>query len=346
MIDSIQARLLPIIKEFPFENFGFVRLSTPQTIQHYKSWINDQYHGDMNYLKDHIPQKENHEKLSPQARSAIVITRSYLPHPKVNTEDFPLKNLKIARYAQGDDYHHWFKDELQQLCKKLKQEFPKNEFEAFSDSGPILERDLAHKAGLGWFGKNSCLIHSQYGSFFLIGEVFTDLQLKPHTITHPDRCGTCTRCIDACPTNALLNNKTMDATKCISYHNIESKQTPPETMIPQFQNWFFGCDICQQVCPWNQKNHTATNLKDPDVNLVELKKELSWILTSSNKKLQKVFRKSPLSRARGFGLKRNALIQIYQYDLKELTPLIKEYEDHEKLKTIAQWILNQWHFSL
>ncbi|MCB0414892.1 MAG: tRNA epoxyqueuosine(34) reductase QueG [Bdellovibrionales bacterium] len=324
-----------LIKGFPFEQYGFAALEKPYSLNQYKNWLEKNFHGTMKYLETHLEEKEFPQRLQTRAHSAIVVTRNYYPFPKDSKNNlFP--NLQIALYAKGEDYHHWLMQELNQLCKILKQHFPEEEFIPFVDSAPVLERDLAYRAGLGWIGKNSCLIHSKIGSLFFIAEIYTSLNLTSFTSPHPDRCGTCTRCIDACPTQAIQSDRTLDARRCISYLTIESKDIPEDELKPLMGKWFYGCDICQTVCPWNLKHHS---LESPTFDRQSLILELTQILSSSNKKLMLQLKNSPLNRARGFGLKRNALLVIQNIPLFELKHEVEKLVNDDRLGALATDVL-------
>lgn len=299
----------------------------------------------MKYLEEHAAIKESPQIKWPRAQSALVFAMPYFPHPQGNI-NFPLKNARVSLYAQGMDYHFWFRERMQQLCTTLKEQFPEEEFLSFTDSSPILERDLAKRAGLGWVGKNTCLIHPKKGSLFFIGEIYTSLKMNIEFEPLPDFCGTCTRCIDICPTQALIEPRKMDARKCISYLTIESRTLPPEDLREKIGDWFFGCDLCQTVCPWNQKifkgklstEATLSRSEDETLNLIE---DLRYILSSSGKKLEKDFWGTPLARAGSFGLKRNALIVAGNMKLQDLQKEIQNLLGHEKLGELAQWTLSK-----
>lgn len=327
-----------ILQQHSITQYGFAPLGRSLSLDIYKNWISEGRHADMNYLAEHLAKKETPQLLSPTAQSAIVIAWPY-PTP---SDDFPLSSLKVAKYARGRDYHYWLKEKVESLSRDLKRIFSADEFVGFTDSSPVLERDLAFHAGLGWFGKNSCIISRTEGSYFLLAEIYTSLLLTSEKSVSPDHCGTCNRCVEACPTNAILDNRTLDATKCISYWTIESKTTPPPEMAEKFSSWFFGCDICQDVCPWNGKVYAQKNFQ-PVHDRTALVKELTWILTASNKELEREFRHTPLLRARGRGLKRNALIVIANSKLDELDAVVTSYLDHAELGEIARW--TQQHLS-
>lgn len=329
-----------ILQQNGIAHFGFARLGRPLTIDLYKDWIASGFHGDMNYLAEHTQKKEQPDLLLPHAKSAIVITH---PYPQ-SQENFPLQHLKVAKYAQGDDYHYWLKEKMEHLCVELRRAFPLEHFIAFTDSAPVLERDLAYQAALGWIGKNSCLLSRKQGSYFLIAEIYTTLNLSLIQELTPDHCGTCRRCIDACPTEAINENRTLDATKCISYWTIEAKANPSFALASQFQSWFFGCDICQDVCPWNGKVYNSLAKETPHPSSVI--EDLRWILTSSNNELERVLERTPLARARGRGLKRNALVVIANSQLRELSSEVANYLNHPYLGELARWTQEQLQNSI
>lgn len=331
------------LQELGFSHFGFTSLSKPLSFDYYKEWLKEGLHGDMKYLEDHAPIKEEPQIKWPRARSALVFAIPYYPHPEKKA-DFPLKQARVSLYAQGMDYHFWFKARMAELCKKLQEILPEEEFLPFTDSSPVLERDLAKRAGLGWVGKNTCLIHPKKGSLFFIGEIYTSLDLNTTFEPLPDFCGTCRRCIDICPTNALLEPKKMDARKCISYLTIESRQVPDVDLRKKIGDWFFGCDLCQTVCPWNQKVfkgqlsiEKSLQLSSQEVD--ELSEDLRYILTASGKKLTKDFLGTPLARAGSFGLKRNALLVVANRKMVHLKNEVSELLTHEKLGELAAWTL-------
>jgi epoxyqueuosine reductase len=343
--DQVKALLDKSMTELGFSQYGLATLEKPLSFAYYEAWLAEGLHGDMKYLSEHAPIKEDAQRQWPRAKSALVFAMPYFPHPE-KTPDSPLKSARVSLYAQGYDYHFWFRGRMQKLCEDLKALFPDEDFIAFTDSSPVLERDLAQRAGLGWVGKNTCLIHPKKGSLFFIGEIYTSLDFKVDIAPLPDFCGTCTRCMDICPTGALVSPKKMDARKCISYLTIESREVPPEELRPQIHDWFFGCDLCQTVCPWNQKVFKGQLSVETSLTLstseeASLTADLRYILESSGKKLGRDFAGTPLARAGSFGLKRNALIVIANRGLKELKPLVESYHQHEKLGELSQWASRQ-----
>ena len=327
----------------PISHWGTADLITPLSLEFYKSWLDQGYHSSMGYLKDHLPQKENPQLLGAKLKSSLIFCFPYLPHPE--GEDFPLKDLRTALYAKGKDYHFWIKNHLKDLTLALQEIYPDEQFLVLTDSGPVLERDLAYRAGLGWIGKNTCLIDRKEGSLFLIGEILTSLSLQPNTQIEPDFCGTCTACIDICPTKAIKEPRLLDAGRCISYLTIESRQVPPIELRQKIGDWFFGCDLCQTVCPWNKKVFkTFLNSKtNPDLanGTLGMTEELKMILSSSGKQLQRMFAGTPLDRAGSFGLKRNAMIVATNLKLIALKENIEAYQNHEKLGELAVWCIKE-----
>ena len=282
----------------------------------------------MKYLADHLPLKKNPPLLTPHMKSSFVFAFPYVKNIP-GQQNFPVQKNRVALYAKGFDYHFFLKEKLNSLISKLKKIYPQEEFLPVTDSFPLMERDLAARAGLGWFGKNTCLIHPKKGSLFLLCEILTSLDLAETQKPLPDFCGTCTKCIEICPTSAIESPRLLNATKCISYWTIESRKIPPEPLREKFGDWLFGCDLCQTVCPWNQKiykglletrpliDHTPEN-EHSSHSEKELLQELIFILSSSGKKISEWTKGTPLSRAGRFGLRRNALIVIANRNINGL----------------------------
>lgn len=338
--------------KYQLAQVAVTELSTPVTIEFYEKWLSNNYHGEMQYLKNHLDYKKNPSLIDSKLISAITVAQSYFPAANPAAEKWP---ARIALYAQNNDYHFWLKEKLQNIIADLKQKFPDEIFLAYTDSGPILERDLAQKSGLGWFGKNTCLIHPAHGSLFFIAEILTSLNSEKlganKNLIVPDFCGTCTKCIEICPTNAIKEPRVLKADECISYLTIESKSAPPLALRTKMKDWFFGCDLCQTVCPWNQKffraqnimtsNLTTTDAFLQNTNTTESILFFKSILTSSNKQIQKRFFGTALFRAGGFGLKRNALIVIANKKMTELKTEVLNIKTDPKLSELADWCLQQ-----
>jgi epoxyqueuosine reductase len=329
------------LERFSFSHFGFTPLEVPVSLDLYRDWLTAGHHGSMDYLQKHLPLKAESQLFAPRAHSAIVVAKDYHPHPYPAE---PRLSPRTAMYAQGQDYHLAFKKELEAVAESFRLDYVNEEFLCFTDSAPILERDLAARAALGWVGKNSCLIHPRHGSLFFIGEILTSLKLPSPESQIPDFCGTCDRCIRACPTQALEAPRVLNARKCISYWTIESKDVAPLELRSQFADWFFGCDICQTVCPWNEKvfgREQMTALSAREVTSeAALIQDLRWILTSSNKTLSKTLAHLPYSRARANGLKRNSLYVIGNMKLHALRAEVLQAHKAPHLTELANWTLS------
>lgn len=327
-----------------FNHFGWTRLERPLSMDFYRDWISAGHHAGMDYLAEQAFNKENPTAYAPKARSAIVVAKNYLPHPYPQKNSFP--SFRTALYASGGDYHPSLKSDLRTLADNLFAKFPDEEFLCFTDTAPILERDLAYRAGLGWIGKNTCAIDREKGSLFFIGEIYTSLDLPAKSAPVMDMCGTCDRCLRACPTGAIEAPRVLNAGKCISYWTIESKEVAPVELREKFGDWFFGCDICQTVCPWNEKAFSRDLMKSlssptslqPDQALVE---DLRWILTESHRAIERRVDGLPFGRARGRGLKRNALYLIGNRRLKELRSEVSALTKDPQWAELSKWAISR-----
>jgi len=265
-----------------------------------ESFLKNNYHGKMSYLENHFDLRVDPRKLVPNAKSVITLLLNYYPEEK-QENNAP----KIAKYAWGMDYHEVIKEKLKALFAYINQHIGQIDGRGFVDSAPVLERTWANKSGLGWIGKNGNLINKQAGSFFFIATIICDLELEPDPTFKTDHCGTCTRCIDACPTDAIIDNKSIDASKCISYLTIELKdQLIPNEFEGKMDNWLFGCDVCQDVCPWNRfsKPHTEQAFI-AHKEILNLSSQ-EWEAIEENT-FNTLFKHSPLKRSKWKGLQRN-----------------------------------------
>jgi epoxyqueuosine reductase len=264
------------------------------------SWLKKNSHGKMSYMENHFDMRLDPRLLVPGAKSVISLLFNYHNPVKPSDPEAP----RISSYALGEDYHYVIKDKLKELVRMIKLEIGEVEGRVFVDSAPVLDKAWAAKSGLGWIGKHSNLITKTQGSFFFIAELILDLDLIADTPIN-DYCGTCTKCIDACPTDAIVASYEVDGSKCISYFTIELKDALlPKGMSQQFENWMFGCDICQDVCPWNRFSLKHNEPKfEPKQELLDMSKN-DWIdLTEET--FSEIFRRSPVKRTGYEGLKRN-----------------------------------------
>ncbi len=265
-----------------------------------KNWLGLGYHAEMKYMENHFEKRSDPRKLLENAKSVISVLYNYYPKKNIPKKD----NYKISKYAYGTDYHFILKKKLKELIALIKTEAPDMNARAFVDSAPVLDRAWAARGGLGWIGKNTCLINKEQGSYFFIGEIITDLELEYDKKIIPNHCGDCTLCIEACPTGALKPYE-LDSNKCISYWTIEYKgEKIPDKFKGKFQEWIFGCDICQDVCPWNRFSEPHEKMEfNPSDELFEMRKT-DWE-NLSEERFQKLFKGSAVKRVRYKGLKRN-----------------------------------------
>ena len=265
-----------------------------------ESWLNKGFNGSMSYMNNYFDLRIDPSKLVPGAKSVITLLLNYFPAEQQKAE-VP----RISKYAYGKDYHEVIREKLKSFLQTLQQNIGEINGRGFTDSAPVLERSWAVKSGLGWVGKNGNLITKNNGSFFFIATLITDLDLEPDDPFVKDYCGTCTKCIDSCPTDAILPNKVIDGSKCISYFTIELKDMLiPTDMKGKFENNMFGCDICQDVCPWNRFSKPTNEAGFTPLNEVLNFSKNDWEdLTEESFKI--IFRKSPLKRSKFEGIKRN-----------------------------------------
>ena len=263
-----------------------------------ENWLKQNMHGEMSYMENHFDKRLDPTKLVEGSKSVISLLLNYFPL-ETQRED----SYKISKYAYGTDYHFVIKDKLKQLLQFMQDEIGEIYGRAFVDSAPVLDKAWAAKSGLGWIGKNSNLLTKQAGSFYFIAELIVDLELEYDAVV-TDHCGSCTACIDACPTQAIVEPYKVDGSKCISYFTIELKEELPTSVKGKFEDWMFGCDICQDVCPWNKfsKSHNEP-LFNPHPELLGIDKKDWEELTKET--FDEIFKKSAVKRTKYEGLNRN-----------------------------------------
>ena len=264
-----------------------------------ENWLNDGKHGKMKYMENHFDMRLDPRKLVPDAKSVISLSYNYFNENLQKDKDAP----KISKYAYGNDYHKVIKEKLKILFKELQKEFGDINGRVFIDSAPIMEKAWAAKSGLGWIGKNTNLISQKVGSFYFLAEIIVDLEFEYDTPV-TDHCGSCTACIDSCPTGALVKPYEIDASKCISYLTIELKDEIPSEFNGKMDNWAFGCDVCQDVCPWNRfsRKHNEP-LFNPNQEMMKMGKKEWEELTEQT--FEVIFKNSAVKRTKYKGLKRN-----------------------------------------
>ncbi len=264
-----------------------------------EKWLKNDFHGKMQYMENHFDKRLDPRLLVDGAKSVISLTFNYYPEKQQINDTY-----KLAKYAYGEDYHFVVKSKLKDLYNFILEEIGEINGRVFVDSAPVLERAWAEKAGLGWNGKHSLLIQKDSGSFFFLAELIIDLDLEYDQAFQTDHCGTCSKCIDACPTEAILPNNTVDGSKCISYFTIELKEELPINFKDKFDDWMFGCDICQDVCPWNRFSLPHREPKfDPHPDLLQMTKN-DWE-EITDEVFKNIFKKSAVKRTKYSGLQRN-----------------------------------------
>lgn len=301
-ITSLELRIKQRAHELGFDPVGVTTLGPVESYGAFANWLEKGYAGEMSYLPRGAEKRRDTRSPFPAARSAIVVGLDYGGKQPAGS---------IARYARGDDYHDVMLERLTGLHRWIEHECGRGvSGKAYVDTGPILERDLAQRAGLGWVGKNTMLINPGRGSFFFLGALLMDLDLDPDPPFQADRCGTCTRCLDACPTGAFVAPRVMDATRCISYLTIEHRSDIAAELQPLIGGQLYGCDICQDVCPWNVR--FARELGDPGLAArpENVEPDPAELLALTDEEFRERFRGSPIKRARKSGLTRNAAIAV------------------------------------
>jgi epoxyqueuosine reductase len=322
-----------------FELVGVAPVQSPPHADSFLLWLAKGYAGVMDYLERTAHLRINPEELLPDARSAIVVGLNYAPAELPNT------GYRIARYALGDDYHAVIREKLETLLGAIQAIEPSAQGRVCVDSAPVLERDLALLAGLGWYGKNTCLINTHRGSYFFLGVLLLTLELE-YDSPAQGGCGTCRLCLDACPTGALVEPYQLDARKCISYLTIELRDSIPTEHREAMGEWLFGCDICQEVCPFNRPRlHQplrAQPTTEPRLQPRPLP-QLTEILQMDEAEFAQRFRSSAIKRTKWRGLVRNALIVAGNKRDPALRPLMERFLNHEDtvLREAAEWAIQR-----
>ena len=319
-------------RQLGFTLAGVTSSDTSSYYNIFEAWLNAGMNGEMGYLATQESRKRRSDpkQILPECKSILVLGIPYAP----------TTSRQIASYAIGKDYHDILPEKLRALVNFIQEQgghsIP-NRY--YTDTGPILEREMAQRAGLGWIGKNTCLINPKQGSTFFLAEILLGLELEPDEPFSTDHCGTCTRCLDACPTNCILPDRTLDARRCISYLTIELKEDIPEDLRPLMKDWVFGCDICQQVCPWNRFSQSADIDFEPLIPLPVLTSDLLMNSEEFNQR----YKKSPIKRSKRRGYLRNLSVAIGNNGNDKGIPILeKALEDEEPMiREHAKWAIDQ-----
>jgi epoxyqueuosine reductase len=340
--DALAARIKTLARETGFDLVGIARAEPPPELSQLASWVARGYAGEMAYLSGQVDRRSDLRAAIPWARSVVAVGLQYdTPHPY--STDVAPEQAWIARYAWGDDYHDVMKVMLDRLAERLAREAGPLRARSYVDTGPIVERAYAAAAGLGAWGKNTCLLHPDHGSWFFLGEVVTDLEL-PADAPRTDMCGSCTACLDACPTQALRAPYVLDATRCISYQTIELKGALPEEQREGVGRHVFGCDICQDVCPWNRrrKQQGGPAFAPREGLMAPALEELAEIVLDEER-FRRVFRKSAVKRARRRGLLRNLAVALGNSGQAARSPVLERLARDEDplVREHAEWALRR-----
>lgn len=329
--------------ELGFDLLGIAPAERPAHADSYLDWLGRGYDGEMSYLRrpDAIERRLDPSRALAEARSLVMVALNYYQH-----EDGPVNDVSrpvIARYARGEDYHHVFEEKLTALAEHVRRVCGEGtRTKPYVDYGPVLERDHAQRAGLGWIGKNTVLIHPQIGSYLFLGEILTDAEMTPDAPFLPDHCGSCTRCIEACPTGAIKGPRELDSRLCISYLTIELRGPIPRELRPLIGNRVFGCDICQEVCPWNRHIPETTEPRFRPRDDVR-GDELIELMGLSEAEFERRFNATPLSRAHRSGFLRNVAVALGNWGSEAAVPaLASALSDAEPLvRGHAAWALGR-----
>lgn len=333
-------------RQLGFTLAGITNPEKPEHFDQFTHWIKSGHQAQMAYLADKtaIERRANPKQILPECRSILVLGIPYSNPSSVTPLNGPHPHGRVAAYAWGADYHIILPERLQALVAFLEAQVGHSiPNRWYTDTGPLLERDLATRAGLGWIGKNTCLINPTSGSYFLLAEILLGIDLPADQPFTSDHCGSCTRCIDACPTACILPDRTIDAGRCISYLTIENKAEIPEDLRPLMGDWIFGCDICQMVCPWNirfaPENGDPAFAARPDVPSPSLGSELQLTPHEFNRK----FKDSPLKRTKRRGYLRNTAVAAANSSQVVMLPMLQSAakDDEPLVREHAEWAIKQ-----
>lgn len=332
---TLAERLKAQAQQLGFELVGIAPATEADDYDHYLAWLAQGYAGEMHYLERQAAARRHPAALLPGVRSVIMVALSYKPA----TEPAP-GTARISRYAQGKDYHEVLRERLRALLGWLQEQAPGCRGRVVVDTAPLLERAFARRAGLGWIGKNTLLLHRRWGSYLFLGALLVDIDLPPDAPEWRNYCGRCTACLEACPTQAFVAPGQLDARRCLSYLTIELRGPVPEELRPALGDWLFGCDICQEVCPWNRKAPPGREpALQPQAELVAL--DPAELLRLSEEEFRRRFRHTALWRARRAGLLRNAALVLGNRGSAEALPVLQQaLTDPEPLvRDAAAWAI-------
>lgn len=335
--------------ELGFDLVGIASATEADGFDRLRAWLDHGYAGDMGYMERHAEARRHPASILPEVRSVVMVGMNYAGNAaEARRGDGATRRRddegRVASYARGSDYHDVLRARLNQLLERIQQQVPDCHGRGVVDTAPLLEREFARRAGLGWFGKNTMLINKRQGSFFFLGALLLNLELRPDAAHDTSHCGTCTACLDACPTQAFTAPGQLDARRCISYLTIEHRGSIPDELREPMGDWLFGCDVCQDVCPWNRKAPTGVDAAlQPRDDLENM--DLMELLGMTELEFRRRFRGTALTRPKRRGLLRNAAIILgNRGDAAALPALEKALHDAEPIiREAAQWAIERIH---
>jgi epoxyqueuosine reductase len=346
---SLQSRIKEQAHTLGFELAGIAPAAEADDFAHLQDWLAQGFAGEMDYMARHADARRHPEAILPSVRSIVMVGINYNIQEKNHLEKNPQESLRsswglgrVARYAGGLDYHDVLRAKLKTLLAWIQNEAPGTRGRGVVDTAPLLERDFARRAGLGWFGKNTMLLHKKLGSYFLLGALLLDLALPADEPFQTAHCGSCTRCLDACPTEAFVGPYQLDARRCISYLTIELHGSIAEELRGPMQDWVFGCDVCQEVCPWNRKAPVGQEAAlGPSVTGLQV--DLVELLEVSEEEFRRRFRDTPLWRSKRAGLVRNVAIALGNLGDARALPVLESVlaDADEVIREAARWAMEQ-----
>ncbi len=340
MEESLETRLKRQARALGFDLVGVAPAGPADGFDRLRDWLERGFAGEMQYMHRHAEARRHPDAVLQDVRSVVMLGMNYYPAEEEETDD--RGRGRVARYARGTDYHDALRERLNRLLAWLRSERPGCHGRGVVDTAPLLERDFARRAGLGWFGKNTMLLNKRLGSYFFLAALLVDVELRPDAPFEAHHCGTCTACLDACPTAAFVKPGVLDSRRCISYLTIELKGNVPADLRRGLGDWVFGCDICQEVCPWNRKAPAATDAAlRPRPELESL--DLIELLGLSDEEFRRRFRGTALTRSRRRGLLRSAALVLGNTgDARALPALRRALEDAEPLvREAAAWAITE-----
>jgi epoxyqueuosine reductase len=326
---SLEARIKEQAHALGFEMVGIAPATQADGFDRLAGWLQQGFAGEMSYMHRHAEARRHPSSILAEVRSVIMVGMSYAPErtdgsTSAAAEDRSLQPRgRVARYARGADYHDILRERLRQLLYALQEMVPECRGRAVVDTAPLLERDFARRAGLGWFGKNTMLLNKRFGSYTLLGALLVDMALEPDEAHAASHCGSCTACLDACPTEAFVAPGRLDSRRCIAYLTIELRGQVPAEFRPQVGDWIFGCDVCQEVCPWNRKPPAGREPALVPAAGADSLDPLEIVLLSEEE-FRRRFRSSAISRATHSGLRRNAAIVLGNRGAASALPALEQ----------------------